>query len=58
MKRTNVYRTIVMVVGGITALMALWALDGGATVTITFEEAVISLLMAILVVLVLNGSDR
>jgi hypothetical protein len=58
MKRNNVSRTVLMVLGGIAAVLAMWSLDGGAALTITFEEAVIGLLFSILAVLVINGGER
>jgi hypothetical protein len=58
MKRNNLTRIIILIIGGVTTLLGLWALDGGATITITFEEAVIGLLFGILSVLVINGNER
>lgn len=52
----NLVRFTLLAVGGVTTLLAMWALDGSRT--ITFEEAVIGLLFGILAVLVINGSER
>lgn len=55
-QRNNLVRFILLAVGGVTMLLAMWALD--VSRTITFEEAVIGLLFGILAVLVINGSER